>query len=98
MPEMHRYYFLAILLLLVNCHFCFSWFFGASLDAETESVGEREVVSLENTDTPFEMRTSDEKFLQEGTALTTGLSPLDACHHRVCIAWARLGPRIALFL
>lgn len=63
-----------------------TWFFNGK-DSEamegTDSESSTVTVSMSQEEgTPFELKTTDEKFLMEAQ-LTADLSPLDACHHMV---------------
>lgn len=61
----------------------YCWFFSSSKGASSPE--EKTVVSEPKGKVPFEMTTTDEKFLAEAR-FTKELSPLDLCHHMVMLS------------
>lgn len=69
----------------VPCQCFFHWFLGTPAPRSVPVVEDPKDFNKDGTGVvvPFEMKTSDEDFINEGKKYGLQLSKLDVCHHKV---------------
>lgn len=84
---MRRYTVVVFLTILVRASCFFDWFASNAPVAPTAPVVDPKDFTKDGTVAvvPFEMKTADEDFLQEGKKYGLQMSTLDVCHHKVLL-------------
>ena len=77
---------LGCFVVLISRHVVSGWFFGGGSSKTDEE--KTETAPVPRGKVPFELQTSDDKFLLQAQGHKE-LSELDVCHHTVSMSWNR---------